>query len=296
MRMNTEVTLEYGEELKKQNQLLEVWKSLRKNRLAVFGLVVTVILILVAIFADVIAPYDPDSNDLTNTFCFPCAEHPFGTDNMGRDQFSRIVYGARISLLVGISTSLIGMVGGIIFGSIAGYYGARTDTIIMRIMDVFMAIPSTLLAMSVMAVLGEGVRNTILAIGVGSIPKFSRVVRSAVLGVKGNEYVEAAHAIGASDFRIITKYIIANSLAPIIVQTTMNVASAILAAASLSFIGLGVQPPTAEWGSMLSASRPYIRDYGFLVLYPGLAIMATIFGLNLFGDGLRDALDPRLKN
>ncbi len=294
--MNTEVTLEYGEELKKQNQLLEVWKSLRKNRLAVFGLVVTVILILVAIFADVIAPYDPDSNDLTNTFCFPCAEHPFGTDNMGRDQFSRIVYGARISLLVGISTSLIGMVGGIIFGSIAGYYGARTDTIIMRIMDVFMAIPSTLLAMSVMAVLGEGVRNTILAIGVGSIPKFSRVVRSAVLGVKGNEYVEAAHAIGASDFRIITKYIIANSLAPIIVQTTMNVASAILAAASLSFIGLGVQPPTAEWGSMLSASRPYIRDYGFLVLYPGLAIMATIFGLNLFGDGLRDALDPRLKN
>lgn len=294
--MNKEVTLEYGEELKKQNQLLEVWKSLRKNRLAVFGLAVTVILILVAIFADVIAPYDPDSNDLTNTFCSPCAEHLFGTDNMGRDQFSRIVYGARISLLVGISTSLIGMVGGIMFGSIAGYYGSRTDTIIMRIMDVFMAIPSTLLAMSVMAVLGEGVRNTILAIGVGSIPKFSRVVRSAVLGVKGNEYVEAAHAIGASDFHIITKYIIANALAPIIVQTTMNVASAILTAASLSFIGLGVQPPTAEWGSMLSASRPYIRDYGFLVLYPGLAIMATIFGLNLFGDGLRDALDPRLKN
>lgn len=289
-------TMDYGQELKKQNQLLEVWKSLKKNRLAVFGLCVTILLILVAIFADVIAPYDPYSNDLTNTFCKPCREHLFGTDNMGRDQFSRIVYGARISLLVGITTSVMGMIGGIIFGSIAGFYGNRTETVIMRAMDIFMAIPSTLLAMSIMAVLGQGVFNTILAIGIGAVPRFTRVVRSAVLGVKGNEYVEAAQAIGASNFRIITKYIIINSLAPIIVQTTMNVASAILAATSLSFIGLGVQPPTAEWGSMLSAARPYIRDYGFLVLYPGLAIMATIFGLNLFGDGLRDALDPRLKN
>lgn len=294
--MPNEYSDAYGEALKKQNRLLEIWKSLKKNRLAVFGLIITIILILLAIFADVIAPYDPYSNDLMHRFVFPCREHLFGTDNMGRDQFSRIVYGARISLLVGISTSLIGMFGGIILGSIAGYYGGSTETIIMRLMDIFMAIPSTLLAMSVMAVLGQGVGNTILAIGIGAVPKFTRVVRSAVMGVKGNEYVEAARAIGASDFRIMTKYIIMNCLAPIIVQTTMNVASAILAASSLSFIGLGVQPPTAEWGCMLSASRPYIRDYGYLVLYPGLAIMATIFGLNLFGDGLRDALDPRLKN
>ncbi len=288
--------MENSAELKKQNQLLEVWKSLKKNRLAVFGLCLTILLILVAIFADVIAPYDPYSNDLANTFCYPCRAHLFGTDNMGRDQFSRVVYGARISLLVGISTSLFGMIGGIILGSIAGYYGSHTETVIMRAMDIFMAIPGTLLAMSIMAVLGQGVGNTILALGIGAVPRFTRVVRSAVLGVKGNEYIEAAQAIGASSFRIITKYIVVNSLAPIIVQTTMNVASAILAATSLSFIGLGVQPPTAEWGSMLSAARPYIRDYGYLVLYPGLAIMATIFGLNLFGDGLRDALDPRLKN
>lgn len=287
--------MENSAELKKQNQLLEVWKSLKKNRLAVFGLCLTILLILVAIFADVIAPYDPYSNDLANTFCYPCRAHLFGTDNMGRDQFSRVVYGARISLLVGISTSLFGMIGGIILGSIAGYYGSHTETVIMRAMDIFMAIPGTLLAMSIMAVLGQGVGNTILALGIGAVPRFTRVVRSAVLGVKGNEYIEAAQAIGASSFRIITKYIVVNSLAPIIVQTTMNVASAILAATSLSFIGLGVQPPTSEWGSIMSAGQEFITTYWPMITFPGIAILLTVFAFNVMGDGLRDALDPRLK-
>ncbi len=254
-----------------------------------------VLLILTAVLADVIAPYPMDEQRLTSRFLRPSLEHLFGTDNLGRDVFSRVVYGSRVSLTIGISSTLFGALIGIILGSISGFYGGRTDNVIMRGVDVMLAIPNLLLAISVLAALGPGITNTIIAVSIGSVPRYSRVIRASVLTVKEQEYIEAARAIGTTDFRIVLRHILPNCLAPVLVQATLGVANTILIATSLSFIGLGVQPPTAEWGAMLSAARPYIRQHWPMVMFPGLAIVATIFGLNLFGDGLRDALDPRLK-
>ncbi|WFF74389.1 ABC transporter permease [Proteiniclasticum sp. QWL-01] len=281
---------------KKKSQLKEIWGRLKKNRLAVAGLFIIVMLILVAIFADVIAPYSYDKQSLKDAFQSPSAAHWFGTDEFGRDIFSRVVYGSRISFQVGfIAVSIAVVIGGVL-GAVAGYYGGMTDNIIMRMMDVALAIPQILLAIAIVAALGPSLTNLMIAVGFSSIPGYARIVRASVLSIKGQEFVEAARAAGSGNARIIFKHIIPNVLAPIIVQATLGVALAILTAAGLSFIGLGIAPPTPEWGSMLSGGRGYIRDYSYMTLFPGLAIVMTILALNVLGDGLRDALDPKLKN
>lgn len=281
--------------IKKESLLKQTWRGLKKNRLAMFGLTLIVILVLIAAFANVIAPYEVDAQDLANKFMKPSAKHIFGTDEFGRDIFSRIVYGSRYSLMIGAVAATLSAVIGMLVGSLAGFYGGKTDNLLMRLIDIMLAIPSTLLGISIVAALGNGIRNVIIAVAIGAVPAYARIVRASILSVKEQEYIEAARSIGASDFRIIMKHILPNCLAPIIVQITMSVAKAILEASALSFIGLGVQPPSAEWGAMLSAGRAYIRKAWWIVTFPGLAIAMIIFGLNLFGDGLRDALDPRLK-
>lgn len=280
---------------KKKSQWRDLCKRLFRNKLAVVGLVIILSLLLMAIFAPVIAPYHYDLQNLKSSNLLPCKDHLLGTDNFGRDILSRIIYGSRISLLVGFVAVGIGVLIGGSLGAIAGYYGDVIDNIIMRFIDIMLAIPSTLLAISISAALGPGLRNAMIAIGLGTIPTYARVVRATVLTVKEQEYIEAARSTGCKNSRIILKHILPNSMAPLIVQATLGVASAILSAAALSFIGLGVEPPMPEWGAMLSAGRSYIRDYWHVVTFPGLAIMITIFAINVFGDGMRDALDPRLK-
>lgn len=286
-----------SEQIKKRNrsQVGEVWKRLRKNKLAVLGLVVLAIVILLAIFADFIIPYDYSYQDYSATFQSPSWEHWFGTDNYGRDILSRIIYGTRVSLQIGFISLLGGAFVGCVLGAIAGYFGGWIDTIIMRCSDVLMAIPRIVLAITIASVLGSGLTNAVIAVAVSSIPNFARVVRASTLTVKDQEFIEAAHCIGASNSRIIAHHIFPNVLAPIIVQATLGVGTAIILAASLSFLGLGVQPPTPEWGSMLATARTYMRDYPYMVIFPGMAIMTVVLALNLFGDGLRDALDPKLK-
>lgn len=283
-------------QLKKKKQSFEVMKRLARSNTAIIGLVIMTILVLVAIFANYIAPYDFAEQDLMNTLATPTAQHLFGTDEFGRDIFSRVVYGSRVSLMVGlISVSVALLIGGAL-GSIAGFYGGMADNLIMRAMDILLSIPSTLLAISIAAALGAGLGNLMIAVGISNVPRYARIVRAAILSIGSQEFVEAARAAGTSDARIIYKHLLPNCLAPIIIQSTLGVASAILTAASLSFIGLGIKPPAPEWGSMISSGRAYIRDFPHLTLFPGIAIMTTILSLNLLGDGLRDALDPKLKN
>lgn len=272
-----------------------VFHRLSKSPLAMFGLGVVVLFVLIAIFAPYVAPYSDTQMDLVNRFSGPTAKHWFGTDQFGRDILSRIIYGSRISLMVGVISVGIALVVGGLLGAIAGYYGGRIDNLIMRLMDILLAVPSTLLAIAIAASLGPGLFNLMIAVGISAVPAYARIVRSSVLSIRGQEYVEAARSVGSSDARIILKHIIPNSMAPLIVQSTLGVASAILHAAGLSFIGLGIQPPTPEWGAMLSGGREYIRDYSYMTLFPGLIIMITIMSLNFLGDGLRDALDPKLK-
>ena len=242
------------EKKKKFAQLGDIWKRLRKNKLAVLGLIIIVIIFLVAIFANFIAPYSFDQQDLLSCFQGPSAQHWFGTDEFGRDIFSRVVYGTRISLLIGFVAVAIAMVIGVLLGAFSGYYGATVDNIIMRLMDILLSIPQIILAIAIVAVLGNGLFNLMLAVGISSIPHYARIVRASVLSVKDQEFIEAAKAAGSSDLRIIFKHIIPNCLAPIIVQATLGVAMAILTAAGLSFVGLGISPPTPEWGSMLSSA------------------------------------------
>ncbi len=279
----------------KRGQLREICIRLKRNRAAMFGLAVIVLLFMMAIFAPIIAPFGYDEQHLKMANLLPSRMHLMGTDNFGRDIFSRIIYGSRISLQVGFIAVGIGVLIGGTLGSISAYYGGVIDNIIMRFIDTLLAIPGTLLAISIAAALGPGLTNAMIAVGVGTVPNYARVVRASVLTVKEQEFIEAAKCIGVKDYKIIIKHILPNAMAPLIVQATLGVASAILSAAALSFIGLGIQPPTPEWGAMLSAGRVYIRDYWHIVTFPGVTIMITIFSLNLFGDGLRDALDPRLK-
>jgi len=281
---------------KKRSQWAMVWRRLKKNKLAMAGLFLIVGLIFVAIFADFIAPFGYDEQVLANRLQSPSRQHIMGTDHLGRDIFSRIVYGSRVSLQVGLICITISTITGGLLGAIAGYYGGRLDNFIMRLMDILLAIPGILLAIAIVAMLGPGITNVMIAVGIGSIPADARVIRASVLSVRDQEFIEAAKAVGTNDFRIIMKHIIPNAIAPIIVQSTLGVAGAILAAAGLSFIGLGIQPPSPEWGAMLSEGRQFLRDHPHVTTFPGLAIMTTIFSLNLLGDGLRDALDPRLKD
>jgi ABC-type dipeptide/oligopeptide/nickel transport systems, permease components len=286
-----------AERTKKRSMAVEIWQRLLRNKMAMLGLVILVVLVLLAVFADVIADYDTKvvAQNISERLQGPSAAHWFGTDEFGRDIFARIIHGGRVSLVVGlISVSVSLLVGGSL-GAFAGFYGGRVDNVIMRVMDVFLAVPSILLAITIVAALGTNLVNVMLAIGVSNTPNFARIVRAAVMGVKDQEFVESARAIGTSNTEIIFREILPNCMAPIIVQSTLSVASAILSTASLSFIGLGVQPPDPEWGAMLSSGRNFLRDAMHLTLFPGLAIVVTILALNLLGDGLRDALDPRLK-
>lgn len=283
---------------KKRSQWAEVWRRLRKNKMAMIGLTIIVVLVLLAVFADFIADYDDVvvKQDLKNRLQGPSKSHILGTDEFGRDIFARMIHGARVSLQVGLlAVSLSILLGGTL-GAIAGYYGGKLDNTIMRIMDVFLAVPSILLAIAIVSALGPSLFNLMLAISISSVPSYARIVRASVLSIRDQEFIEAARAIGANDFRIILKHIIPNALAPVIVQGTLGVAGAILSTAGLSFIGLGIQPPAPEWGSMLSGGRQYLRYAWHVTTFPGLAIMITILALNLVGDGLRDALDPRLKH
>lgn len=280
---------------KKRSQWRDVWIRLCRNKLAMIAMVVVLLLVLMAVFADFIAPYDYAAIDPLNAMKYPSAEHLMGTDNLGRDLLSRVIYGGRISLLVAVMAVAIALISGSLLGATAAYFGGVYETIIMRAMDIVMAIPGFLLAVSISASLGGGVWQTALAISIGAIPSYARIMRASVLTIKDQEYVEAARSSGASDVRIILKHIIPNTLSPIIVESTLRIGACIMQISSLSFIGLGVQPPTPEWGSIMSAGREYLRDFYPIVTFPGIAIMITLFGFNLFGDGLRDALDPRLK-
>ncbi len=282
-------------EFKKKSLLSDTWLLFKKNKLAVVGMAILLIMIVLAIFANVIAPYGFDEQDYRNTFQTSSSEHLLGTDNLGRDIFSRLLYGARVSLRVGIISVGIGMAVGGLIGALAGFYGGKVDMVLMRIMDVFLAIPPIILAISICAALGPGLTNTMIAVGISSVPTYARILRSSVMSIKQVEFVEAARAIGAGDARVIGKHVIPNSLAPLIVQGSMGIARSIISAANLSFIGLGIQPPNPEWGAMLSAGRSYFREYPHMVIWPGIAIMFAVLSFNLLGDGLRDALDPKLK-
>ncbi|MDO4357557.1 MAG: ABC transporter permease [Clostridia bacterium] len=273
----------------------EAWFNFRHNRMGMIGLVMLILLVLVAVFAEQLAPYGYDDQNLIRRFIPPCAEFPFGTDHAGRDILSRIMHGAKYSLLIGTAAASFSCIVGVVLGAIAGFFNDYSDNIIMRLMDMLMAIPSTLLAISIIAALGNGIQNVVLAVGIGSVPQYARQVRASVLSIKDQEYIEAATCIGSSKLRTLFRHVLPNCLAPIIVTMTISVSGGILAAASLSFIGLGIQPPTPEWGAMLSVGRPYIRDSWWVVTFPGIAIMYVIFALNMVGDGLRDVLDPRLK-
>lgn len=283
--------------IKKKSQIVDVWKRLCRNKTAVLGLIIVAILVLIAIFAPIVLDYENQviKTDYGNALKAPCAAHPFGTDEMGRDILVRVLYATSTSLSIGVVTVIVSLTVGLILGSAAGYFGGKVDMIIMRIMDIFLAIPGILLAICIVASLGNSIINLVIAQAVSAVPTFARVVRGAVMTVRDAEYVEAARAIGAKDSTIIFHDVLPNSLAPIIVQTTLQVASVILSIAGLSFIGLGIPAPRPEWGAMLSASRAYIRDYSYMCLFPGAAIMITILSPNLLGDGLRDALDPRLR-
>lgn len=281
-------------------------RRILKQRSAVIGLSILGFIILVAVFADLIAPYDPyeDFIDTVKRREAPCIhllgcpadqpQHIMGVDGNSRDLFSRIIFGSRVSLYVGFSAVSFAIIVGTILGAIAGYTGGWTDNIIMRFMDVLLAFPSLLLAIAIIMVLGRGLQNALLAIAIVSIPVYARVVRAGVLSLKGSEFVSASRALGASHISLLFKRILPNTLAPLIVTGTLGIASAILEAAALSFIGLGAQPPTPEWGTMLGTERNQIFSAPHLVIFPGIAIMITVLSFNLLGDGLRDALDPRL--
>ncbi len=281
---------------KKRSQKQEIWRRFKKNRGALIGAVIVMALIFCAVFAPLISPYDPIKQDRPNRLQPPSAQHWFGTDELGRDILSRIIYGARISMSVGLIAIAISLVGGVTLGAIAGFYGGRLDDIIMRFMDVLLSIPSILLNISIVAALGSGLQNVMIAIGISSIPGYCRLVRASILTLREQEFVDASRAAGASDFFLITQHILPNCMAPIIVQASLRIGGAILSCASMSFIGLGIVPPTPEWGSMLSTGRDFLRDAPHLCTFPGLAIMAAVFSMNLMGDGLRDALDPKLKD
>lgn len=283
---------------KKKSQLKAVWIRFKKNRLGMFGIIIFVLMLTAVLGADLYLNYENQaiSQQLSIRFSPPSLQHILGTDQFGRDVFARVVYGGRISMFVGIATIAVSLTAGAIIGSSAAYYGGKVDNILMRIMDVFLAIPNILMAITLVAAFGSSIMNLILAMGISQIPRMSRIVRSSVLSVIGQEYIEAARACGSSDARIIFRHILPNAMGPILVQSTQTVARSIITISSLSFIGLGISEPTPEWGSMLSEAKSQLRYYPHLAIAPGIAIVMTVMSLTLVGDGLRDALDPRLKN
>jgi len=271
-------------------------RTLLRNRFAVGGGVAILVLALLAITAPLVAPYDPVAQDYDHLLEAPSLQHPFGTDNFGRDILSRVIYGGRISLTVGFLGTLFGVIGGMIIGALAGYYGHWVDNVLMRLLDILLAFPGLLLAITIMAVLGVGNVNVVIAIGIFSIPVFARVLRGSLLQLKEADFVMAARAVGVGDRRLLTVHLLPNAIQSILVISTLRLGTAILTAASLSFLGLGIRPPSPEWGAMLSDGRQFLQNAPYVAVFPGLAILFTVLALNLLGDGLRDALDPKLKN
>lgn len=272
-----------------------VWRRLLRHRLAVAGMLIVGGMVLVALLARPLAPYDPIAQNLGNAFQPSSREHPLGTDEFGRDILSRIIFGARVSLLVGVVSVGIGLLAGALSGLIAGYAGGVVDVSISGVMDVLLAVPGVLLAIAIVATLGPGLFNVMVATGISSVPVFARLARGSVLAIKETEFVEAVRALGGTTGRVLFRHILPNIAAPLVVMASLHMASAILTAAGLSFLGLGAQPPTPEWGAMLARGREYLRSAPHIATYPGIAILFAVMGFNFLGDGLRDALDPRLK-
>ncbi len=270
------------------------WRRFRRHRPALVGLSILVAFLLLTLLAPYITPYDPTAQKLTEALIPPSPEHPLGTDHLGRDILARILYGTRYSLVISILAVAIGLVVGVPLGAISGYYGGWVDLVVQRVADTLLSFPSILLALSMVAVLGVGLQNVIISVGVGTIPSFIRLVRGTVLALREELYVEAARCVGVPDHLIIWRHILRNAMAPVIVQATLSMGTTLLVAAGLGFLGLGVQPPTPEWGAMLGEGRQYIFSAPYMATFPGLAIFLTVLGFNLVGDGLRDALDPRL--
>ena len=281
----------------KQNRALEVWKQYRRNKGAMIGLVILIILILIAVFADVIWDYETDitAMQVGDRLLKPCLEHPFGTDNYGRDMLARIGYGTRYSLSIGFVSVLMGVIIGVPLGALSGYIGGRFDTILMRLVDTFTIIPSLLMTIILVSVLGTNLLNLMIALSISTIPVITRITRASVMVTRNNDYIESARAIGAPVHTILLKHVLPNCFSPILVQATLRVGTSIISAAGLSYIGLGVPLPTPEWGALLSASKSFIINAQHMCLFPGLAIMITVIVINLVEDGLRGALDPKLK-
>ena len=282
------------ETLERHSQFVDIWRRFKRNKLAVFGMGLAVFLILMAVFANFIAPYDPAAIS-TDRLASPSLEHLMGTDNYGRDLFSRIIYGARVSLLISLMALVFSLIIGIGLGATAGYFGGWYESVIMRICDILMCIPGMLLAVCISSLLGIGEVNTAIAIAVSGVAPALRMIRATVLQIRSQEFVEAAKATGSSQLKIIFHEILPNILSPLIVDSTMRIGGNILQISGLSFIGLGVQSPTAEWGSIMSDGQEFITTFWPMITFPGIAILLTVFAFNVMGDGLRDALDPRLK-
>jgi len=276
-------------------ELADLWRRLCRNRAAVAGAGIVVVFVLLAVLAPALVPFNPIQGDLNDRLQPPSASHWLGTDELGRDLFSRILFGARVSLQIQIVAVVLALLIGVALGSVGGYLGGHVDNVIMRAMDVLLAFPGIFLALGIIAALGPGLLNLMLAAGISSVPQFARIVRASILSLKEREFVEAALALGSGSNRIMFRHLLPNCLAPIIVQSTLRMATVLLTASGLSFLGLGVQPPTPEWGAMLSNARSYLIVAPHVATIPGVAIMIVVVGFNLFGDGLRDTLDPRLR-
>ena len=281
--------------VKQRSMFRQILDRLIRNKSAVIGFCLLLVIVALCLLAPVIAPEGFNEQNLLEKFQRPSLKHLCGTDNLGRDIFARILYGGRVSLLIGFASTIFSAIVGIIIGLLAGFYGGKADNIAMRLLDIIMSIPSILLAITIAAALGTGVNSAIIAIGIASIPIYARLTRAPIIQVKNEEYIEAARAINASKSRIMLRHLLPNILSPLIVQTTVNVAMSILLAAGLSFLGMGVQPPNPEWGAIITSAKVYIIDHSYMVTMPGIAISLTVIALNLFGDGLRDCLDPKLK-
>ena len=280
----------------KPGSLPYVWNRLRHNKGALIALIVLGIMVVLCVLSTTISPYSISETDVRNAYATPNSQHIFGTDELGRDLFVRVLYGARYTLSIGIASVIISALFGIILGSVAGYFGGLCDTLIMRFLDVFQAFPMLLLAVVFSTIFGTGLDKCILALGVAGIPGYARLIRASILTIRGQEYIEAATSINCKKARIIAKHVIPNAISPLIVNMSLGIAQAGLSAASLSFLGLGVQPPYPEWGSMLSTARQFVRDYPHMVLIPGMFIMISVVCFNLIGDAVRDALDPKLRD
>ena len=281
---------------RKDTAFRQTVRRLKRNKSAMFGLILFLLIVLACVFAPLLAPYDPNELDLANLNATPSWEHPCGTDSLGRDCLSRLLYGGRYSLLLGMTSSVTGLVFGAIGGCVCGYFGGITDSVIMRICEVVSAIPGQLLSIIISVSLGSSFFNTVLALSIGGIPIQIRLLRAQVLSARQSQYIEAAQAYNCSSSRIMFRHLLPNTVAPLIVNFTTGIGGALMAAAGLSFIGLGIQPPTPEWGAMLSSGRNYIRQYPHLTAFPGIAILLTCFALAIFGDGLRDAMDPKMND